>query len=136
MNKKSVSLLIGVAMMVTPFRSFADCQNAISLNVGDRVTDCPRIGLSLDYDKQVRKDLIEGDYNKQVVDQQQRIIELKDLQIKQTSEQADLWKTEALREREALDKERNRTNWGFWGGLIGGVALTVLAGWAVGQAGK
>ena len=135
-TNKLLAFFVGVAMIASPARSFAECQNAISLNVGDRVSDCPRIGLSLDYDRQIRKDLIEGDFNKQIVDQQKRIIELKDLQIKQTSEQADVWKTEALREREALDKERNKTNWGFWGGLIGGVALTVLAGWAVGQASR
>lgn len=134
--KAKIATLLIMSTMLSPFSSFADCQNAISLNVGDKVTDCPRIGLSLDYDRQIRKELIEGDYNRQIVDQQKRIIDLKDLQIKQTTDQADLWKTEALREREALDKERNKTNWGFWGGLIGGVALTVLAGWAVGQASR
>lgn len=136
MLNKSISGLIILVFMARPILSFADCPNAVNLNVGDKVTDCPRIGLSVEYDKQIRKDLIEGDYNKQIVDQQKKIIDLKDLQVRQTSEQADLWKSEALREREALDKERNKTNWGFWGGLIGGVALTVLAGWAVGQAGK
>lgn len=135
MNAKIATLLI-ISTILSPLRSFADCQNAISLNVGDKVTDCPRIGLSLDYDRQIRKELIEGDYNRQIVDQQKRIIDLKDLQIKQTTDQADLWKSEALREREALDKERNKTNWGFWGGLIGGVALTVLSAWAVGQASR
>lgn len=134
--KRSVIILMISTLAAFPSRSFAECQNAISLNVGERVADCPRIGLSLEYDKQIRKELIEGDYNKQIIDQQKRIIDLKDLQIKQTSEQADLWRSEALREREALDKERNKTNWGFWGGLIGGVALTVLAGWAVGQASR
>lgn len=135
-SSKIVALVLAVSILFTSVPSFADCQPAVSLNVGDKITDCPRIGLSLDYDKQLRKDLIEGDYNKQIVEEQKKIISLKDLQIKQTTEQSDLWKQEALRERDALDKERNKTNWGFWGGLIGGVALTVLAGWAVGQASK
>lgn len=134
--KKAVAYMVLFAVFMNPVAAIANCPNAISLNVGDKVTDCPRIGLSVEYDKQVRKELVEGEYNKQIVDQQKRIIELKDLQIKQTTEQSDLWRSEALREREALDKERNKTNWGLWGGILGGIALTVLAGWAVGQASR
>lgn len=127
--------IISLALLLSIFSNLAmaDCPPSVLLKQGDRVTDCARVGLSLEYDEQVRKDLIEGDYNKHIAVEQQKIIELKDLQIRQISENADLWKQEAKQEREALDKERNKTNWGFWGGLIGGVALTVLAGWAVGQ---
>lgn len=134
--KKLTAFMVVFAMLMAPVRSLADCPNAISLGVGEKVTDCPRIGLSLEYDKQVRKDLIEGDFNKKIVEEQKKLIDMKDLQMKYTIEDRDLWKAEAIREREALDKERNKTNWGLWGGLIGGIALTVLAGWAVGQAGK
>lgn len=130
-TKQFTSVFVGITVLANS--ALADCPNAVSLNVGDKVVDCPRIGLSLEYDKQIRKELIEGDYNKEIINQQNRIIELKDLQIKQTTEQADLWKSEAQRERDALDKEKNKTNWGVWGGLMGGVALTVLAGWALGQ---
>lgn len=135
-TKKITAFLAGAAMMANPLSALADCPNAVALNVGDKVTDCPRIGLSLDYDRQVRKDLVDGDYNKQIVDQQKKIIDLKDLQIKQMSDQAELWRTEALREREVLNRERDKTNWGLWGGLIGGIALTVMAGWAIGQASR
>jgi hypothetical protein len=109
------------------------CVPAVKLNVGDKVSDCPRIGLSLDYEKEIRKDLIDAEFNREIMEQQKRIIELKDLQVRQTKENADLWRQEALKEREALDKEKNRSDWKFWGGLIAGVGLTVLAGWAVGQ---
>lgn len=104
--------------------------------MGDTVRDCPRIGLSEEADLEIRKQLIEGDYNKKILAEQERVISLKDLQIKYTTEQKDLWKSDALREREAYDKERRRTSANFWIGLGAGILLTVAAGWAVGQAGK
>lgn len=73
-TKKITAFLAGAAMMANPLSALADCPNAVALNVGDKVTDCPRIGLSLDYDRQVRKDLVDRDYNKQIVDQQKKLL--------------------------------------------------------------
>lgn len=122
--------------MVTSSPSFgADtCVPAVRLKVGDKVTDCDRIGLSEQADLETRKQLVEGDYNKKILDEQQKIIDLKDLQIKYTTEQKDLWQSDAMRERAAYDAERSRTNMNFWIGLGAGILLTVAAGWAVGQA--
>lgn len=108
--------------------SFADCPNAVNLKVGDKVTDCDRVGLSTQFEKGLRKDLIESDYNKKIIDEQAKIITLKDLSIKQSNDQATLWKDESTRERDAYDRERSRTTTSFWMGL--GVGILVIIGGA------
>ena len=133
MNRFLSALLI---VSMTSQYAMADCPNAIRLKVGDTVKDCERIGLSVEYDQQVREDLVRGDFNKEITEEQKKIISLKDLQIKDTQDQKDLYKADALREREALDKERERSKMGFWVGLGAGIVLTVLSGWAIGQAAK
>jgi hypothetical protein len=117
-----------IVSQISSILAFADCPNAVVLHVGDKVTDCDRVGLSTGYEKSVRKDLIETDFNKKIIDEQTKIIDLKDLSIKQSNDQAMLWKTESDREREAYDKERARTNTSFWVGM--GVGILVILGGA------
>jgi len=84
----------------------------------------------------MNKDLVTGDFDKQIADEQKRVIELKDLRIAESDKQGSLWKTEADRERDAYDKERNHGDTKFWIG-IGLGAFTILAGaWAVKQVAK
>ncbi len=116
--------------------AMAECPNAVTLHVGDKVTDCDRVGLALDYNKKVQAALVENEYNKRLLDEQGKLISLKDLSIQQSAQQSELWKNEAQRERIALDKERSRTKWEFWAGIGAGILLTVGAGWAIGQAAK
>jgi len=114
----------------------AECPNAVYLKVGDTVKDCPRIGLSESYDLEVRKELIEGDYNKKLLTEKDRLLGFKDLQIQYHAQQTDLWRADALRERDAYDKERSRTNTTFWVGLGVGILTVLVAGYAMGQIDK
>jgi hypothetical protein len=125
------SIIIAISLVSNI--ALADCISAISLNVGDKVTDCPRIGLSHDADLQIRKDLVEGDYNKKIVITQKSIIDLQNEQIDYMQQQSSLWKTDALRERAAYDSERSRNNVNFWIGLGVGILTVVVAGYAIGQ---
>lgn len=108
----------------------------MSLHVGDTVKDCDRVGYSLEYDKTVRGELTAGDYNKQIVEQQQALISIKDLTIKTQQDQVTLWQTDDQRERQHADQLQQRGDTKFWIGLGAGIALTVLSAWAVGQAAK
>jgi hypothetical protein len=100
------------------------------------VTDCQRIGVTKPTMDKINQDLVIGDYNAQIVDEQKKVIDLKDLQLQDTSKDRDIWKAEAVREREVVDKYDSKTNWILWGGILAGIALTVGAGYAIGQVRK
>jgi len=109
------------------------CPASIDLGVGDKVIDCPRIGLREDVAKTTQLQLIERDYLVKEVAEQKNLIDLKDLTIQNSQKQVDLFKADSDREREAYDKERSRGDTKFWVGLGLG-ALTIIAGaWAVKQ---
>ena len=109
------------------------CPNAVLLKVGDTVTDCDRIGLNLEFEKTVREQVIQNDYNLKIIDEQKKVIDLKDLTIKTSQEQAQLWKEEADRSRKYADEANQNRSKDFLFGLIGGIVLTALAGWTIGQ---
>jgi len=113
--------------------AFATCDNAVILKKGDVVKDCDRVGLSIEYNDQVMKDLVEGDYNGKIVEEQKKVLTLKDLSIDLNKKQADLWKEEAQRERKLYDEERNKGDKSLWIGITMGILITVAAGYAIGQ---
>jgi hypothetical protein len=106
------------------------------LKVGDTVKDCDRIGLNLQFERSVREQVIQNDYNAKIIDEQKKIIDLKDLTINTSQQQAQLWKTEAERSRKLADEANQEKTKDFAYGLVGGILLTVLAGWALGQVAK
>lgn len=112
------------------------CDNAVILKVGDTVKDCDRVGLSLEYNKSVTRDLIEGDYNKKIIEEQEKILSLKDLSIELNQQRSELWRQDAERERKLLDEEKSKGSRSLWIGIAVGVLLTVGAGYALGQAAK
>jgi hypothetical protein len=112
------------------------CENAVNLNKGDTVKDCDRVGLSVEYNKKVMKDLVEGDYNKKIIEEQRKIIELKDLSMELSRKQSDMWKEESYRNRSSLDHERGKVSKSLWIGVSLGILMTVAAGYAIGQASK
>lgn len=138
MRKTLIRLLsiMSATSVVTSNFAYADCPPAVRLRVGDKVTDCERIGLSDEADLKVKKDLIEGDFNKKIIDEQKRQLELKDLVITDYSKRSDLWEQEAMRAREVADKAQNRSENNFWLGILAGVALTLGAAWGYGQVAK
>jgi hypothetical protein len=127
---KIISIILILSLNIV---AFADCPDAVKLNVGDKVTDCERIGLSGPAEKKIREDLIGSDYNAKKLEEQKKILDLKDQVIADSDKQVVIWKQEVDRERLALDVERARTKWEFWGGIILGIGFTALGAWSVGQ---
>lgn len=122
-----ISLIIATILITNNVALAASCTPAVSLKVGQSVTDCDRVGVAKEVMQQIDKDLAEGDFNKQIVEEQKKVISLKDLRISESDQQTTLWKADSQREREAYDKERARSDTKFWVGMGLGV-LTILAG--------
>ena len=120
-----------LVLMLSSMQATAGCPNAIRLLPGAQNDTCERIGLSVDYDVTVRKQLVEGDYNKQLVQQQKQLLDLKDLQIADHEKEEGVLKDEVQRERSALDAERARAKLDFWIGAAAGVLTVVLSAWVV-----
>jgi hypothetical protein len=109
------------------------CPNAVLLRVGEKVTDCDRIGLNLEFDKQVREQIVQYEFNLKIIEEQKKMLDLKDLTISTTREQAELWKIEAERLRKKDDEKRWLNTPDFIIGFLSGMAVMALAGWTVGQ---
>lgn len=133
MRTMTILLNFIIIASLTYLPAFAKCPNAVRLNVGDAVVDCDRIGLSLEYDKQVRTELIEGSKNKQIMEKQTELLTIKDLIIDESKDRAGLWEKEAARVRKENDELRSGSDWKWWVGIFTGIGLTVLSGWAIGQ---
>jgi len=112
------------------------CPNAVLIRVGEKVTDCDRIGLNLEFERSVREQVIQNDFNLKIIEEQKKIIDFKDLTIKTSQDQALLWKEEAERARQKYDEANQARSKDFLYGVIGGIVLTALAGWTIGQVAK
>lgn len=128
-----VSTLLCLSLLTN---AFAECDNAVILKKGDIVKDCDRVGLSMEYNDQVMKDIVEGEYAGKIVEEQKKIITLKDLSIDLNQKQGTLWKEEAIRTRKELDDEKNRGDKSLWIGITMGILICVAAGYAIGQVSK
>lgn len=113
--------------------AYADCPPALNLKIGTVVTDCDRIGLNLDTDAKIKKDLIESDYNKKIVEEQQKIIDLKDLSLKTSIERSQIWEIEAKRMETKYNDSQKSIGYPFYAGLAAGVVLMLASGYALGQ---
>lgn len=122
-----------VVSLLCPRYALGDCPNAISLKVGDKVTDCDRIGLSVPYDLKVRQSLIEGDYNLKIIAEKDRLITAKDLALKDADEQKVLYRDEATRARKDADDARASANTRFWIGVVVGFLAILGGAWAIGR---
>lgn len=136
LSKKRLAKTLLVFIILGSHVANSSCPNATYLGVGDTVKDCPRIGLSVEYDLQIRKDLIEGDYNKKILEEKDKLLIIKDTKIKYLEDQYDLWKNEAAREREEYDKIRKNQNSDFWYGIMLGAGSILMGAWAIKQVGK
>lgn len=126
-------LLIGT-IIANP--AYATCPNAINIKKGDKVTDCDRIGYSREYDKKVRHQLIDAEFDKKRLDvTKKQVIELKDLMVVKT-ERANFAEDAMVRARKERDKERARNQTVFFIGMGVGIGLVTLAAYILGQATK
>lgn len=133
LNKPLISGILILGVLTSNLALAKDCPNAVLLRVGDKVTDCDRIGLNLQFDKQIRQEIIEAEFNDKIIQEQKKMLDLKDLTISTTREQADLWKAEAERLRKKNDEQKWIDTPNFLLGFLSGVAIMALAGWTVGQ---
>lgn len=114
----------------------ADCANAVRLKVGDVVRDCERIGYSVEYDRQVVKDLVRGEYNEKIVDEQARQLGIKDLTIKAYEDKDKIQGAEIDRVRKRSDEIEARGRTEFWIGLALGFGAAVAGAFIVKQVAK
>ena len=129
-NQPRLISLIIVTTLITNNLAFCEetkCPNSVVLKKGDTVKDCDRVGLEKEYAKQVEEDLIIADFNKKIAEDEKKLNETKDTRIKESEEQAEMWKAEDERTRAKLLEEQNRGKTDFWIGLTVGM-LTILAG--------
>jgi len=119
--------------MISSTARAGQCSNSLFLKVGDTVTDCDRIGFSLEFEKTVRQQIIENDYNLKIIEEQKNIILLKELTISASQEQAKIWKEESDRMRKKYDDVHDARSKDFFYGFIGGILLTAVAAWSIGQ---
>jgi hypothetical protein len=111
----------------------ATCPNAVDLKVGDTVTDCPRVGLSLPYNKTVEKELIDNDYNTQIIQDQAKELTLKDLDVQYYKQRGDTAISDLAVTQADLDTERKKSHTDLWVGIAAGILLTSLAVWGASQ---
>lgn len=123
-------------MTISNTSKASECPNSLFLKVGDVVTDCDRIGFNLEFEKTIRQQIIENDYNLKIIEEQKNILLLKDLTIRTSQMQSVLWKEEADRLRKKYDDLNETKSKDFLYGVIGGIILTALAGWSLGQVAK
>lgn len=119
--------LISVTLTLNSGLLYADCPSSVNLAIGDKVTDCPRVGLSEATAKKIQLELISADYSAKELYATKDLLTLKDLMIANQIQQTELYKADSMRERAAYDKAQSRTSTSFWVGIGVGV-LTVLAG--------
>lgn len=126
-----ILILLIITITVSPI--FAQCPNSVRLKKGDKVSDCERIGYSLEYDKRVREELIEGDYNKKIIVEERKLnLRMKDL-IKLEKDENLVLRTEVKRVRTDSDKKSSGSNTSFFLG-VGFTLLAVgVVGYALGQ---
>lgn len=126
-NLRQVISLMIVSTMTMNNIYGADCLISVDLKVGDTVKDCDRVGIEKEHAKDIEKDLIAADFNKKIAEDEKQLNVTKDARIKESQDQAALWKAEDERTRKELLEEQNRGKTDFWIGLGVGM-LTILAG--------
>jgi hypothetical protein len=109
----------------------ADCPNAVDLKVGDTVKDCDRVGLSLDYNKTVQKQLVDGDYNAQIVDEQGKQLTLKDLDIQYQQKRGDNAIADSSLYQSQLAQEKQKSKFDLWIGIGIGLLAAYIGAEAV-----
>lgn len=107
------------------------CPYAIHLNVGDTVKDCERIGLNVDYARDVAEEIADGEENKQIQIEQQKIIQIKNDIISRNSQELDQWQSNMNVVNQKLDHEKSRSKVNFWVGLGLGLIVAIGTGYAV-----
>lgn len=133
MSKLLIILMSFNILLADPSPTPSTCPNAVVLHKGDSVKDCDRIGLSVNYDKQVRQDLVEGDFNKKLNQINKQIQDAQEDRYNKLAEQSKLWQDQAVQERDNYTKEREVASRNIWIGIGVGVLMTILTGFMVKQ---
>jgi len=122
-----------VVFMMLPLLAWGDCPNAIRLKVGDRVSDCDRIGYSEAYDQRVVKELKDYKLLQEIDLQKDSLIKNQDLRIKTQSEMIQTWAEDSQYFRTAYKEERDAGNLKLYLGVFMGVLLSGFAVWGASQ---
>lgn len=118
-------------IMLLPGLCWGDCPNAIRLLPGAKNDECERIGLEVNAEKSVREDLVRGEYNAKIVDEQKRQLDIKDLTIAEYEKKTGLQGQEIERLRARNDSLENRSSTTFWLGLGAGIIVVLVGSIAI-----
>lgn len=105
----------------------ADCQKSILIQKGETVTDCDRIGFSVDYAKEIKKQLVEGDYLKRELEGTQNLLNLEKQLGDTLRGEIKALDAERLRAYAERDKQADRNQTVFWVGMGVGIAIPIIA---------
>lgn len=116
--------------------SGSNCPPAAMLHVGDVVKDCDRVGLNLQTDILVRKDLLREDELQQITKEQQDIIAKDSDTISLLQKEISVWKVQVSTDQTTIADESSAKSTSFWLGFGLGILATSAAIYAGRQMGK
>lgn len=122
---KIVSLLI---LLVFSFNCYAD--QAVRLSK-DQPAPYAGVLLSEGMADQMKKDLIEADYNKALIESYKKSVDLYKANELLYQSKVDLYSSQNDKLAESLQSERSVSNWGRLAWFILGVGATCLAGYSI-----
>jgi hypothetical protein len=129
--KHSINLLLIMSLMFQSTMVWAGdsttCPNAVRLKVGDKVTDCERIGLSLTEDLTVRTNLEQGKINSQIIDTQADLIKQRATQLDDSQKETALYKDDSKKAWGEVDRLRSEGDTRLIIGIAAGVLATFLS---------
>lgn len=121
--------------------ALSECSNDVTVLYQGDPAPCKGFLFSPKKEEEVRKKITESDLDKTKLELQEKQLILYDKLLKLTQEQADkelekseLWRKKAIESSEKLTDDKTRDWWRDGAFLIGGVVVTVAAGWALGAA--
>ena len=123
-------------------KALADCKPVTPIQAGE-VAPCP--GFIFSYEKELQLRQMNEEYKLsqeqikiylQQKDLLEKQVDISNKIIEKEEQKSELWKARAVDSTEKLIAYQERQETRDWLLIISGVALTVAAGWAVGQAGK
>lgn len=125
MIKKTLLILLIVSI---PLNSFAE--PAVRLNKSD---PAPYTGVLLPEDtlNLMKKDIVEGELNKQIIESYKKSIDLYKQNDILYQQKVELYSSQNDKLAESLQSERSVSNWGRIGFFLLGVLATTAAGYAI-----
>lgn len=107
--------------------AFGDCPKSVFLEKGTTVTDCDRVGLSVEHSKTLKKQLIDADYTKKELEGHKQLLNLREQMVENLKNDVKLYNEERLRAYAERDRQAARNQTVFWVGMGVGISIPIIA---------